>query len=606
MAWRFRESIIFYKEDPKMKKLLALLLCAAMVVSLVACAKVTDTDAATTTAATTTQTTTKESTAKESTAKESTAKESTTKESTTKESTTAPPVDEIPVLKVGYIPDSNVTDLDDNDLTYYYEDLVGIEIEWVELPADLNDAISKMNMWIVDGTTDICDVLIGLGLGKTAKEWGDAGFLLNWSTHTDLMPNWCAIPEEYLEQAYSEITNADGTIYSLPSLNLNYWNSGYFRYRMNVAWLDALKLDVPTTTDELKDVRIAFRDNDPNGNGLKDEIPMTGMAGNDTYGSNTLYMLMNCFIYFDGFIRNTGLSLDAETGTKVIAPYATAEWQEGLRYLKSLWDENLISSSYFTHTYDTLTAEMNTGVDLVGVLCNGSNGIYQDRKSGNNIAWNNMTMVQMPVGPKGFVYSIHNPQIAWDYAYVLADGNWELGLKFIDAMYTEEATYWANIGRYGIDWTDDPAVLAKASNGLIEAGVFDKSVLVGASLQSIWDEPNNWHWWGVGACMYPMDDNVIFGSTNPEAWDVYKGLNWKYNRNFYEHEIPTLTYTDDEYKQISDAIVYIPDYVMECFAGFVTGTMDIDADWDEYIGTMNDMGLETLISISQTAFDRVS
>ena len=36
---------------------------------------------------------------------------------------------------------------------------------------------------------------------------------------------------------------------------------------------DNLGLEAPTTVDELYDVLVAFRDNDPNGNGQKDEIP---------------------------------------------------------------------------------------------------------------------------------------------------------------------------------------------------------------------------------------------------------------------------------------------------------------------------------------------
>ena len=44
---------------------------------------------------------------------------------------------------------------------------------------------------------------------------------------------------------------------------------------INKTWLDNLGLEVPTTLGELKDVLIAFRDNDANGNGdTTDEIPL--------------------------------------------------------------------------------------------------------------------------------------------------------------------------------------------------------------------------------------------------------------------------------------------------------------------------------------------
>ena len=85
-------------------------------------------------------------------------------------------------------------------------------------------------------------------------------------------------------------------MYDFAQYNYNFWNMCYFRWWINKNWLEKLNLAVPTTTEELKNVLIAFRDNDPNGNGQKDEIPLSGMAGNDTYGNNTAYTIMNSFI----------------------------------------------------------------------------------------------------------------------------------------------------------------------------------------------------------------------------------------------------------------------------------------------------------------------
>ena len=76
------------------------------------------------------------------------------------------------------------------------------------------------------------------------------------------------------------ITAPDGHIYSFPwieelgagkesihSVNDFPW--------INVEWLNKLGLKMPTTTEELKQVLIAFKTKDPNGNGKADEIPMS-------------------------------------------------------------------------------------------------------------------------------------------------------------------------------------------------------------------------------------------------------------------------------------------------------------------------------------------
>ncbi|AET59366.1 sugar ABC transporter periplasmic protein [Paenibacillus terrae HPL-003] len=60
---------------------------------------------------------------------------------------------------------------------------------------------------------------------------------------------------------------------------------------INVEWLNKLGLSMPTTTKELKQVLIAFKTKDPNGNGQADEIfagaeqsGATGMVANQTGG----------------------------------------------------------------------------------------------------------------------------------------------------------------------------------------------------------------------------------------------------------------------------------------------------------------------------------
>lgn len=68
------------------------------------------------------------------------------------------------------------------------------------------------------------------------------------------------------------ITHPDGSIAALPSLN------GYERQCyiwINREWLDALGLSMPNDFGEFAAALEAFRDRDPNGNGRKDELPLS-------------------------------------------------------------------------------------------------------------------------------------------------------------------------------------------------------------------------------------------------------------------------------------------------------------------------------------------
>ena len=129
---------------------------------------------------------------------------------------------------------------------------------------------------------------------------------------------------------------------------------------INRAWLDKLGLEVPTTTDELKTVLEAFRDGDPNGNGVQDEIGVYGFAGGG-YGENTVDALMNAFIFWNG-----GLSL-SDDGTEVIAPFTQDAWREGLTYLNELSSEGLLSANIFTDDGQQFKAILNQETPIVGL-----------------------------------------------------------------------------------------------------------------------------------------------------------------------------------------------------------------------------------------------
>ncbi len=72
-------------------------------------------------------------------------------------------------------------------------------------------------------------------------------------------------------------TSADGNIYSMTQYEPQAWNMTPYRLYINQTWLDKLGLNVPTTTDEYKEVLKAFATQDPNGNGQADEILPTAL-----------------------------------------------------------------------------------------------------------------------------------------------------------------------------------------------------------------------------------------------------------------------------------------------------------------------------------------
>lgn len=97
---------------------------------------------------------------------------------------------------------------------------------------------------------------------------------------TDLLPEkapklWNAIPEEVWDIMRACDPTGEGRIYMVPNV---------VRYPQLAAmirqdWLDKLGLEMPATQEEFVEVLRAFKTQDPNGNGIADEIPTGGREG---------------------------------------------------------------------------------------------------------------------------------------------------------------------------------------------------------------------------------------------------------------------------------------------------------------------------------------
>src|SRR4029453_4320984 len=92
-------------------------------------------------------------------------------------------------------------------------------------------------------------------------------------------------------------TAPDGNIYGLVAYSQCFHCSYPNKMWVNTKWLKQLGLEMPKTTAEFKAMLKAFKENDPNGNGVHDEVPLTGSI--EDFGVRIIPYLMNGFIYDD-------------------------------------------------------------------------------------------------------------------------------------------------------------------------------------------------------------------------------------------------------------------------------------------------------------------
>ncbi len=154
-----------------------------------------------------------------------------------------------------------------------------------------------------------------------------------------------------LDGAGDAIPSSDGHSYYvgfLLSQNIN--TDGHFF--INRQWLDRLGLSVPTTIEELTEVLRAFRDGDPNGNGLRDEVPYQATFDDCNTG------IYSTFAHW-GIPMNEWYVFADEEGRVHFAPEEDG-FRACLEWLHLLCEEKLLDVECITQGSNLWGAKVNT------------------------------------------------------------------------------------------------------------------------------------------------------------------------------------------------------------------------------------------------------
>ena len=134
------------------------------------------------------------------------------------------------------------------------------------------------------------------------------------------------------------ITAPDGNIYFIPYVQDGKVSRGYW---IRQDWLDKLGLEQPNTVDELHKTMLAFRDQDPNGNGIKDEVPMIFRHWYEMIRMTTLWGARTAG-------TDTFVSFYKTEDGKVAHGWAEDKFKEGMKHIVKWYNEGLIDPEIFT------------------------------------------------------------------------------------------------------------------------------------------------------------------------------------------------------------------------------------------------------------------
>jgi putative aldouronate transport system substrate-binding protein len=511
---------------------------------------------------------------------------------------TGMPIMNEPITLTAWIEGGADTDWSQNVFLKEIEEKANIKLEIISTPS--SDSLEKRNLMLAGDDypdlllTDWTAILTKSDIMQFAVK---EGIFLPITEYVDKYGNnMKRIFDE--NPAYREGSTApDGEIYGFARFSECYHCSAYPKIYLRQDWMDKLNLEMPTNTEELREVLRAFVNEDPNGNGEKDEI---GLIGATTWNTPVEFALMG--MSFQTVKPDFWLSLGSDGESVEFSP-STDAYREGLRYIKSLYDEGLIDPTSFTQKEDIMAQTVRTEPHVVGMyVCDHAAMGYDNS---DPVEAENYQILIPVAGPDGFRRQGQNANegTITGFEAVITDKCQypEAAFRLIDEFfYDDDYNMMRFKGKEGLGWE-------RAAEGA--KNVFGgEARYVVLSVPEEDKEENDKYGFGVG----PQADVASFRlAMLPEVENVYLQENYEQRITLdtqkVEEFIPEkrLEYNPfiplemtDEYAEIQ---TNLNSFVRKTIVQFITGERDIENGWEEYLSELDSYRVDRYVEIYKTA-----
>lgn len=466
------------------------------------------------------------------------------------------------------------------------EKRTGVHIIWDTPPESMYEERKS----IIFATNELPDAFFrGRLTSRELMNYGSQGLLIPLNKLIDkYAPNLRHALREYPTVRQS-ITSPDGNIYCLPEIK------GYEGARVNgptwinKKWLDALKLPMPTTIDELYTVLKAFREKDPNGNGKQDEIPIAATRNFAVINQAPpiIHALRGCWGLGN---RGTSGTADFDLDKKGKLRYIPVDsrYKELLAYINKLYAEGLVDRELFTQERAQYIAKGGQGVyGLMFVNNPDQAGIKPDKTA-------DFTGVATFKGPyKDRLHSNVSDYVSpppGAFAITRVNRYPEVTMRWIDYFYSEEGTILIGVGKKDVTYEELPDGTINYVANILKN---PQGLTMNQAIGQFSPTP------GGGAPRVQLEQYDPSPKNTPAA-KAARALVLPY----ISKEIwPEFMFTEAEQEQLSVLENDINTYVREMEAKFIMGQEPLSS-WDKYVERVNQMGLAKLINIYAAAYKR--
>lgn len=457
------------------------------------------------------------------------------------------------------------------------QELTGVNMEYVEVSSASES--ETFNLMVAGGDyTDLIYNFVKLYTGGVDSAI-ENDIIVDLTDYMDLTPCYESIlaSDEDVRRAATADSGAIGAFYSI------YGSTPYSATGLTIRgdWLDKLGLDAPVTYEDFEQVLLAFKSAyDPE---YPLYLPSCGTLSSITMGYEFAYN-----------IAGDNVTLFAQKDGKVFFSATQDSFREYLTMMHRWYEEGIISKDFATNgdwmfmngEYQAMMSTGDTGLVVLGA------GLYSEFE---------------PVGqdydPDYRLEGVVNPRISADIpagntpgsrvsdgVFSVTGGNPELACKWCDFWYTETGSMLATYGIEGESYT------------LSSDGTPEYTDLILSDPNYSERSMKNLYSFNTCCIMDPEKELQGVSEHGLAAIEVWSGD--APSESFSTITMTSLSMTSDESTQYGIICADAQTYCLEHVLQFINGSLSVEKDWDNFVSTLEGMGVDEATEIVQAAYDR--
>lgn len=446
---------------------------------------------------------------------------------------------------------------------------------------------------------DLPDFIINnLGNAVDTALYGEQGFLADLTDYIteETAPNITKMWED-VPASKASVTSSDGCIYSISGVDNENMERDRCRFYINEDWAIQILGKLPENTDEFYQFLKGVKEQDMDGDGdPNNEIPLGGYY-NQNSSINAMTMLRSAFGLLDKYwqVMDNG---------EVIYTRSSDNYKEMLKYMKMLYEEELLDPEFFTQTSDQFAAKDSQYLyGAYGSWGPANNKSAEDAASGKYKVYVGMPAItssvnDTPMWPAGDMTPTGQFTVMADCEHI------ERAVAIVDWLLSEEGFLATMAGpQFG---EDEKYPQWGYSGGAQDFFTINEAGEVGKFPEEYTD---------VNSFIYaerrPNTGSVPFYRCWTQAYVPNGQGEWLSkctagtHLDYYKTSYPSATtMTTEENDELSLLLVDIDSYTDEMESKMIMGELDIDETWDTYLEGLRQRGIDDAIQIKQTVYDR--